>query len=120
MLKPNVTQTDFTTELLINNAQGECIANVQCSWSKYHHSIPATFHHADESETTVDDLNIEFYTISDDGEFEISISNEQIPHTIYYPIVEHLEKYGDDMPDLVMSDIEDFWDISIFPNMTDN
>jgi hypothetical protein len=90
MLKPNVTQTDFNREILINNAQGECIANVQCSWSKYHHSIPATFHHADESETIVDDLNIEFYSISEDESFEVNISNEQIPYNIYWSIVEQI------------------------------
>jgi hypothetical protein len=117
MLKPNVTQTDFNREILINNAQGECIANVQCSWSDYHVSIPATFDHADESETESSGLNIEFYSISEDETFEINISNEQIPYAIYWSIVEHIDKYGKEytVPDLVMSDIEEFWDTSIFP-----
>lgn len=117
MLKNNVTQKDYSHEFYINNAQGDCIACVNASWSEYHVSIPATFDHADESETNTDDLNIEFYAISEDESFEVNISNEQIPYKIYWDIVGHIDKYGKEytVPDLVMSDIDGFWDTSIFP-----
>lgn len=118
-LKQNVTEKQFEREFLINNADGSnCIASVKASWIEYHHSVPATFDHADESETITDDLELEFYTnIQKEGvNVEITLKNQEIPYDIFWNIIAHLDKYGKEfeIPDMIMVDVKEDWDVGSF------
>ena len=118
-LKPNVTEKQFDREFLINNADGSnCIASVNASWIEYHHSAPATFDHADESETITDELELTFYTnIQKEGvDIDITLKNQEIPYAIYWNIIAHLDKYGREfkIPDMIMADVKEDWDVGSF------
>ena len=118
-LKQNVTEKQFDREFLINNADGSnCIASVNASWIEYHHSVPATFDHADESETITDELELTFYTnIQKEGvDIEITLKNQEIPYGIYWNIIAHLDKYGREfeIPDMIMAAVKDDWDVGSF------
>ncbi len=103
-LKPNVTEKNFEKEFEIVDANGQCFAQVICGWTEFTHHVPATFHHADESETESSGLNIEMFIGTSHGEIEMTFRNKHIPYEQYWSIVAHIDKYGHDtsVPNLVM------------------